>query len=108
MEAYYSDGRGRYNTGESYDWFYEYEDGNKKILTSSDHLWTYTYIDGGIEVLRYNGNEVNLNVPSAIDGNTVISLDSFRIKGITGSTAEKYAKENEIEFIPLRGTLEYL
>lgn len=54
MKAYYSDGRGRYNTGESYDWFYEYEDGNKKILTSSDHLWTYTYIDG----------------------NTVISLDS--------------------------------
>ena len=26
MEAYYSDGRGRYGTGESYDWFYKYED----------------------------------------------------------------------------------
>lgn len=35
-------------------------------------------------------------------------VPGFRIKGITGSAAEKYAKENEIEFIPLRGTLEYL
>lgn len=77
MEAYYSDGRGRYGTGESYDWFWQYEDNDGfKPLTSSDGLWTYTIIDGGIEILRYDGSDTNIIVPSVIDGNKVVSLDS--------------------------------
>ncbi|WP_032120938.1 leucine-rich repeat domain-containing protein [Clostridium amazonitimonense] len=76
MGAYYSDGRGRYGTGESYDWFYKYEDEDVEILTSSDSLWTYTPIDGGIEILRYNGNNINIVVPAVIDGKNVVSLDS--------------------------------
>ena len=83
MEAYYSDGRGRYGTGESYDWFYKYEDydGEPKIYTSSDGLWTYGFAEPNIpsdeiEILRYNGNETSINVPSVIDGKKVVSLDS--------------------------------
>lgn len=83
MEAYYSDGRGRYGTGESYDWFYKYEDydGESKIYTSSDGLWTYGFAEPNIpsdeiEILRYNGNETTINVPSVIDGKKVVSLDS--------------------------------
>jgi len=76
MRAYYSDGRGRYGTGESYDWFYKYENKDVEIFTSSDSLWTYTPIDGGIEILRYNGNNINIVVPDVIDGKNVVSLDS--------------------------------
>lgn len=83
MKAYYSDGRGRYGTGESYDWFYKYEDceGEPKIFTSSDGLWTYGFAEPDkpsdeIEILRYNGCEVNINIPAAIDGKKVVSLDS--------------------------------
>ena len=83
MEAYYSDGRGRYGTGESYDWFYKYGDydGEPKIYTSSDGLWTYGFAEPNIpsdeiEILRYNGCEININVPSLIDGKKVVSLDS--------------------------------
>ena len=32
MAAYYDDGRGRYGTGESYDWFQKYEDGVTSIV----------------------------------------------------------------------------
>ncbi|MEW9095339.1 MAG: leucine-rich repeat domain-containing protein [Clostridiaceae bacterium] len=76
MKAYYSDRRGRYGTGESYDWFYKYENEDVEIFTSSDSLWTYTPIDGGIEILRYNGNNINIVVPAVIDGKNVVSLDS--------------------------------
>lgn len=76
MRAYYSDGKGRYGTGESYDWFYKYENKDVEIFTSSDSLWTYTPIDGGIEILRYNGNNINIVVPDVIDGKNVVSLDS--------------------------------
>ena len=82
MEAYYNDGRGRYGTGESYDWFYKYEDYDEsKIYTSSDGLWTYGFAEPNIpsdeiEILRYNGNETSINVPSVIDGKKVVSLDS--------------------------------
>lgn len=77
MKAYYSDGRGRYNTGESYDWFWKYEDDDSvEIHTSSDELWTYTIIDKGIEVLRYNGSNTDIMIPSVIDGKNVVSLDS--------------------------------
>ncbi len=39
MSAYYSDGRGRYGTGESYDWFWKYEeDDTVEIITSSDEF----------------------------------------------------------------------
>ncbi len=82
MEAYYSDGRGRYSTGESYDWFYKYEDcDDPQIFTSSDGLWTYGFADPDnpsdeIEILRYNGCEININIPSVIDGRKVVALDS--------------------------------
>ncbi|MCI9079271.1 MAG: leucine-rich repeat protein [Lachnospiraceae bacterium] len=82
MKAYYSDGRGRYGTGESYDYFYKYdEEENPEICTSSDGLWTYDYnppegCPDGIEVLRYNGCETNIIIPQLIDGNNVVSLDS--------------------------------
>lgn len=77
MDAYYSDGRGRYSTGESFDWFWKYEsDDEFEPLTSSDGLWTYTLIEGGIELLRYNGSDTNIVVPSVIDGKRVVSLDS--------------------------------
>lgn len=82
MKAYYSDGRGRYGTGESYDWFYKYdEDEEPEIHTSSDGIWTYDFrppedCPDGIEVLRYNGCETNITVPQVIDGNKVVSLDS--------------------------------
>ena len=39
MEAYYNDGRGRYSTGESYDWFYKYDEDEEpeigELLTSA-------------------------------------------------------------------------
>lgn len=31
MKAYYSDGRGRYGTDESYDYFYKYDDSQLPI-----------------------------------------------------------------------------
>lgn len=82
MKAYYSDGRGRYGTGESYDWFYKYDDNEEQeIHTSNDGLWTYDFLPpegcpDGIEVLRYNGCETNITIPQSIDGNKVVSLDS--------------------------------
>lgn len=84
MKAYYSDGRGRYSTGESYDCFYKYDytdDKEPEIHTSSDGLWTYDFMPpegcpAGIEVLRYNGCATNITIPSVIDGNNVVSLDS--------------------------------
>ena len=82
MKAYYSDGRGRYGTGESYDWFYKYDDNEEQeIHTSNDGLWTYDFLSpegcpDGIEVLRYNGCETNITIPQSIDGNKVVSLDS--------------------------------
>lgn len=85
MEAYYSDGRGRYGTGESFDWFYKYEDcdGEPQIFTSSDGLWTYGFAEPNvpsdkIEILRYNGCETNITVPEALDGKSVVALgDTF-------------------------------
>lgn len=76
MEAYYNDGRGRYGTGDSYDWFWKYEDDDVEILNSLDSLWTYTSIEGGIEILRYNGNDIHILVPTVIDEKKVLSLDS--------------------------------
>lgn len=75
MTAYWSNEWGRYGTGESYDWFPKYEDG-VKTFESEDGLWTYTYLDGGIEILRYNGNEVNLIIHSELNGKKVVSLES--------------------------------
>ena len=75
MTAYWSDEWGRYGTGESYDWFPKYEDG-VETFDSEDGLWTYTYLDEGIEILRYNGNEVNLIIPSELNGKKVVSLES--------------------------------
>lgn len=83
MQAYYDDERGRYSTGESYDYFYKYEDYDDElqIFTSSDGLWTYGFEvpnepSDKIEILRYNGCETNINVPPVVDGKTVVSLDS--------------------------------
>ena len=83
MEAYYSDERGRYGTGESFDVFYKYEDedGEPQIFTSSDGLWTYGYKEPNvpsdeIEILRYNGCETKIEVPAVVDGKKVVALDS--------------------------------
>lgn len=75
MTPYWSDEWGRYGTGESYDWFPKYEDG-VETFESEDGLWTYTYLDDGIEILRYNGNEVNIIIPSGINGKKVVSLEN--------------------------------
>lgn len=77
MKPYYSDNRGRYATGESYDWFYKFEDDEDyQIVTSLDGLWTYDVLEDGIELLRYNGNEIHISVPERVDGKKVIALDS--------------------------------
>lgn len=82
MEAYYNDGRGRYGTGESYDWFCQYEAdiNGLNLYTSPDGLWTYNIIESqgssGIEILRYNGNATDIIVPPVIEGRNVISLNS--------------------------------
>lgn len=78
MDAYYADGRGRYGTGESYDYFYQYEGEDVPILTSSDGLWTYAADEEkeGIVLLRYNGNAIHIVVPQTVDGKRVVSLDS--------------------------------
>ncbi len=77
MEAYWSDGRGRYGTGEDYDYFYQFdEDEEHEIFTSADGLWTYSEVEQGIELIRYNGSEIHLCVPSVVDGRKVVSLDS--------------------------------
>lgn len=47
MGAYYSDGRGRYGTGESYDWFPKYGE-EVEVSLSSDGLWSYDEAEGGI------------------------------------------------------------
>lgn len=78
MKPYWSDGRGRYATGESYDYFYmeEYEEAYKTLFTSSNGLWTYVEGEDGIELARYNGNELHVTVPSVIEGKKVTSLNS--------------------------------
>ena len=77
MKPYYSDNRGRYSTGESYDWFYKFEDEEDyQIFTSLDGLWTYDVAEDGIELLRYNGNQIHIHVPERVDGKKVVSHDS--------------------------------
>lgn len=77
MKAYWDDGRGRYATGESYDYFYNLEDDEDiEIFTSSDGLWTYVLIEDGVQLIRYNGCELDIVVPSIVDDRKVISLDS--------------------------------
>lgn len=49
MIPYWSDERGRYGTGESYDWFQKYPDGVENF-ESEDELWTYTDVAGGVEM----------------------------------------------------------
>lgn len=75
MLPYWSDERGRYGTGESYDWFPKYPDG-VETFESEDGLWTCTEVEGGIEILRYNGNETDIIVPTVITGNPVVMLNS--------------------------------
>lgn len=75
MEAYYSDGRGRYGTGESYDWFPKYGE-EAEVFLSSDGLWSYDEVEGGIELLRYNGNEIHIAVPDMVDGRKVVSMNN--------------------------------
>lgn len=76
-EAYYSDGRGRYGTGESFDYFFDYDgDDSTEILTSSDGIWTYVIFEEGIKILRYNSHEINIEVPAQIDGKDVVAMDS--------------------------------
>lgn len=75
MDAYWSDGRGRYGTGESYDYFWMLESKeDNELYTSSDGLWTYWMLEDGLELLRYNGNEIHICIPSVIDGRKVTSL----------------------------------
>ena len=78
MQAYYDDGRGRYGTGESYDYFYKYDEEDVPIQTSDDGLWTYALPGDGeeVELLRYNGNAIHVEVPSMVDGRKVTALDS--------------------------------
>lgn len=75
MLPYWSDERGRYGTGESYDWFQKYPDG-VETFESEDGLWTCTEVEGGIEILRYNGNETDIIVPTVIAGKPVVMLNS--------------------------------
>ena len=79
MKAYWSDGRGRYGTGESYDYFWMLEDEeHNELYTSSDGVWTYWLPEDGMELLRYNGSEIHIRVPSVVDGRKVTSLaDTF-------------------------------
>lgn len=72
---YWQDGRGRYGTGESYDWFSKYEDG-VETFESEDGLWTCTTIEGGVEILRYDGNETDIIIPGEIKGQKVVSVNS--------------------------------
>ena len=75
MVPYWSDERGRYATGESYDWFQKYPDG-VETFESKDELWTCTEVEGGVEILRYNGNYTDIIVPSVIAGKPVVMLNS--------------------------------
>lgn len=75
MAAYWNDEWGRYGTGESYHWFPKYENG-VETSDSGDGLWTYTDLNDGIEILRYNGNESDLVIPSELNGKRVVSLES--------------------------------
>ena len=75
MIPYWSDERGRYGTGESYDWFPKYPDG-VKTFESEDELWTCTEVEDGVEILRYNGNATDIIVPSEIYGKQVVMLNS--------------------------------
>ncbi len=112
MGAYYDDGRGRYATGEDYDFFYKYGDceDEPKIFTSKDGFWTYGYAfpnvpSDEIEILRYNGCEINIEVPALVDGKKVVSLYSafdgfFELEsavvpeGVTDITGAFYGCEN--------------
>ena len=75
ITPYWNNECGRYGTGESYDYFPTYDD-EVETFDSEDGLWTCTDLDEGIEILRYNGNEVNIVVPAEIMGKNVISLAS--------------------------------
>ncbi len=75
MGAYWRDGRGRYDTEDSYDNFPQYlDDKNLKVFTSSDRMWTYRMNGDGIELLRYNDRQIHIKVPSVVDGRKVNSL----------------------------------
>ena len=75
MKPYYDHGWGRYSTGESYDVFYKYED-HTLIHTSQDEVWTYAFVEDGIELLRYNDSQTDITIPSVVDGQKVVSMDS--------------------------------
>lgn len=88
MDAYYNDGRGRYGTGESYDYFWQYEDEEVNMYTSSDGLWNYVPTNGGIELVRYNGNQIHIDIPALVDNKKVISLECtfdgfYELKSVT-------------------------
>ena len=88
MKAYYSDGRGRYGTGESYDYFWQYEDEPVEICTSLDGLWTYTETGEGISLLRYNGNQIHIDIPGVVNGKKTVSLECtfdgfYELKSVT-------------------------
>ena len=75
MEAYWSDGRGRFDTADSYDNYPKFL--NRKdyvVYTSSDGLWNYWVKGRDIELLRYNGNEIHVEIPTVIDDRIVTSL----------------------------------
>ena len=75
MKAYWSDGRGRYGTKDSYDNFPRFRCiTDYELFTSSDGLWTYWVRENGIELLRYNGCDIHISVPAVVDGRKVTSL----------------------------------
>lgn len=77
MGAYWYDERGRYGTGEDYDWFWKYADDEEvEIRASQDELWVYAVLENGIELLRYDGDEVHITVPDKVDGLPVVALCS--------------------------------
>ena len=108
MKPYWSNERGRYGTGESYDWFPKYEDGvsgigdyaffncvSLKELTIPESVIEFgTDALGIMEIREYISPEKD-----AFRIKGYQTIPGFKIKGKAGSRAEEYAKEKGIEFV---------
>ncbi|MBQ9375396.1 MAG: fibronectin type III domain-containing protein, partial [Ruminococcus sp.] len=84
------------------------------LTANADVYGDYEYSvldDGTVEIVKYNENDTDVEIPKEIDGKVVSSIkdfaigylnenkiDGFKIRCYTGSAGEKYAKDNGFDY----------
>ena len=71
--------------------------GYEKTTKNMVDGYFYAEVAGGVQILAYNGIQTNLNVPSKIDGKTVVSIGDYAFV--------KYANKTNITSITLPTTI---